>query len=297
MSASSLTCVAVDTETTGPDPHEDRVVELGWCAFKDGVPAPPGRALFHPGRPIPPAATAVHKISDADVRDAPPFSSWRRLRDMLLSRNLCGYNLLGFDGPLLAAEGRRAYGETFVVGGLDPLVFVRWYLRALSGKLGAIAAHLGISLRDAHTAAADARAAGEVLVALVRQGLIPEDRAEALRVQNELACQIAEERERWGYWIYHDRTDRRTLRAGCGRSRGTALTTPEGREYAAWALREHQKALAGHGDRTLPPAAQRVFTKLLGRRRCGGVLRLPQAEQLALAVPASGALGLHTGGH
>ena len=193
-------------------------------------------------------------------------------------------------GRAAAPRRARSVGRGVIAVGAVPepttlaLAGLAWWL-----KLG------GAPRLD--SAEAVARAAGEVLVALVRQGLIPEDRAEALRVQNELACQIAEERERWGYWIYHDRTDRRTLRAGCGRSRGTALTTPEGREYAAWALREHQKALAGHGDRTLPPAAQRVFTKLLGRRRCGGVLRLPQAEQLALAVPASGALGLHTGGH
>lgn len=298
MSGSSLTFVAIDTESTGTDPHTARVVELGWCVFTDGAPGLAGRALFHPGGPIPPEASEVHGLTDAHVADAPPFATWPRLREMLLSRKLCGYNLLGYDGPLLAAEGRRAFGEEFVVGGLDPLVFVRWHLPELKGKLGVIAAHLGVSLRDAHTAAADARAAGEVLVAMVRRGLIPEDRAEALRVQNEYAYAIAEERERWGYWIYLDRTDRKTLRAGCGRSRGEPLASAAGREYAAWALREHAKALAGHGDRKLPPAAWQVFTKLLGRStRCGGVLSLTDAEQLRLDVPAAGgAAGLHAGG-
>lgn len=117
MSGSSLTFVAIDTESTGTDPHTARVVELGWCVFTDGVPGLAGRALFHPGGPIPPEASAVHGLTDAHVAKAPPFAAWPRLREMLLSQRLCGYNLLGYDGPLLAAEGRRAFGETYVVGG------------------------------------------------------------------------------------------------------------------------------------------------------------------------------------
>ncbi|MBI2568613.1 MAG: 3'-5' exonuclease [Candidatus Schekmanbacteria bacterium] len=65
----------VDVETTGFSPTADRVVEVAWVDI-----APSGEVvnrqdyLVNPGMPIPPAASAVHHITDDMVASAPAFA-------------------------------------------------------------------------------------------------------------------------------------------------------------------------------------------------------------------------------
>lgn len=63
----------VDVETTGMDPERDRVVEIGVVAIDTRRRKIEGTwtSLVNPGVPMPPAARAVHHISDADVARAP----------------------------------------------------------------------------------------------------------------------------------------------------------------------------------------------------------------------------------
>ncbi len=65
--------VAFDLETTGLMAETDRVVEVGAVRF-DASGRVLGRfeRLINPGRPMSPAAQAVHGLSDADLADAPP---------------------------------------------------------------------------------------------------------------------------------------------------------------------------------------------------------------------------------
>lgn len=72
----------IDVETTGLEP-EDQIVELGWTDIDITTPGEPliGEAfpqsgLVNPGRPIPPEASAVHHITDALVREAPPIDHY-----------------------------------------------------------------------------------------------------------------------------------------------------------------------------------------------------------------------------
>lgn len=65
----------VDVETTGLPP-DAAVCELGWSDMHVAENAPvaisePQSTLINPGCPIPPVASAVHHITDADVADAP----------------------------------------------------------------------------------------------------------------------------------------------------------------------------------------------------------------------------------
>lgn len=68
----------IDCETTGYDPDEDRVVEVGWSdiAFNKGIavhdltPESVDSMMVNPGINIPPTASAVHHIVDSDVEDA-----------------------------------------------------------------------------------------------------------------------------------------------------------------------------------------------------------------------------------
>ncbi len=63
----------IDLETTGTDPRNARIVEICILTF-----LPDGRmqrfiTRVHPGIPIPPEATAVHGITNQDVKGKPRF--------------------------------------------------------------------------------------------------------------------------------------------------------------------------------------------------------------------------------
>ncbi|QDU19741.1 3'-5' exonuclease [Urbifossiella limnaea] len=163
----------IDLESTGTDPATDRVVEVAVLTV-----APDGTdELFatrvNPGRPIPAAASAVHGIGDADVRDAPAFAALAPvLARRLAESDLAGFGIAGFDLPLLVNEFARA-GVAFSLAGraiLDALaVYRRHEARTLSA---AVAFYLGRDHADAHAAGADAVAAAAVLDAQVaRYGL------------------------------------------------------------------------------------------------------------------------------
>ena len=66
-----------DLETTGVNTQEDRVVQLGVSYFHQGRSLNKHQQLINPGVPIPPGASAVHKITDERVQGAP------RLADLL----------------------------------------------------------------------------------------------------------------------------------------------------------------------------------------------------------------------
>ncbi len=99
----------LDLETTGLNRSEDRVVELALLILY-----PDGRIVdrvrrFNPEMPIPPEASAVHGISDADVADEAPFRSRARsLAGLLEGCDLAGFNIRGFDLHILLEEFRRA---------------------------------------------------------------------------------------------------------------------------------------------------------------------------------------------
>ena len=76
-----LTCVVFDTETTGLLPSSgDEIVQIAALRMVGGrrVDGEAFESLVNPGRPIPAGATAVHRIADADVADAPPIDTVAR---------------------------------------------------------------------------------------------------------------------------------------------------------------------------------------------------------------------------
>jgi DNA polymerase-3 subunit epsilon len=107
--------IVFDTETTGTNPRADRIIEIACLKV-----CPDGRReqflrRVNPGIPIPPASTAIHGIKDADVAAAPRFREIAAELDAFLSGcDLAGYNIAGFDLPVLRAEFLRA-GVSFEV--------------------------------------------------------------------------------------------------------------------------------------------------------------------------------------
>lgn len=71
-----MRAVLLDTETTGLDPAlGHRVIEVAAIELSNDLPT---EQFFHclldPGRPIPPEATAIHGLSDADLAGKPRFA-------------------------------------------------------------------------------------------------------------------------------------------------------------------------------------------------------------------------------
>lgn len=68
--------IIFDTETTGLDNREDRVIEIGGVGFENQFPT--GRTLhifINPGnRKVHPDALAIHGITDDFLKDKPPFA-------------------------------------------------------------------------------------------------------------------------------------------------------------------------------------------------------------------------------
>src|SRR5690554_7833728 len=59
--------------------------------------------------PIPPESTAIHGITDEDVKDCPTFKQIAKsLSEMLEGCDMAGFNSSRFDVPMLAEEFLRA---------------------------------------------------------------------------------------------------------------------------------------------------------------------------------------------
>ena len=67
--------VAFDLETTGTQPNENAIVEIGAVRFSGSEPLEGFGKLINPGMPIPAEASRVNGITDEMVKDAPPIES------------------------------------------------------------------------------------------------------------------------------------------------------------------------------------------------------------------------------
>ena len=156
----------IDLETTGLNRSRDRIVELALLILY-----PDGRTIdrvrrFNPGIPIPPEATAVHGISDHDVAGEAPFKSRARsLAAVLEECDLAGFNIRGFDLPILLEEFRRS-GVPFDIRGRGLIDAQMIFHRQEPRDLAAAARfYLDDDHADAHSARGDVLITARVLAA------------------------------------------------------------------------------------------------------------------------------------
>jgi DNA polymerase-3 subunit epsilon len=131
-----------DLETTGTNSVEDRIVEMATVKiWPDGKTEQKCRR-FNPGIPIPKEATAVHGITNDDVKSEPHFYQMARgpkgIAAYFKNCDLGGYNIINFDIPMLAEELKRA-GEKLDQTNISIVdaykLFVTKEPRTLSGAL------------------------------------------------------------------------------------------------------------------------------------------------------------------
>ncbi len=226
--------VFLDLETTGLVPSQDRIVELAIIKV-----TPSGDVLervrrFNPGMPIPPEATAVHGITDDDIRDEAPFAKRAlSLAVLLEGTDLAGFNVRRFDLPMLMAEFRRS-GIPFEARGRRVIDMQAIFHREERRDLSAAARfYLGREHPEAHSALGDIRTSAAVLSAqLERYVHLPRD-LDGLHAYCDEYLPIESELERW---FRRSEDGGRVFRRGKHKGRTLAEVALHEPDYLSWML-------------------------------------------------------------
>lgn len=162
--------IAFDLETTGTVPGVDQIVEIGAVKFVNGQVESTFVTLVNPGRPMPPAASAVNGITDDMLVGQP------RIETLLESfAQFCGETPMvahnaSFDTQFLTADIKRH--EMCAPSGLvlDTLPISRKVFPGLPNyKLNTLVQHLKLVNDNAHRAQADAIVCGQLFMEMLKR--------------------------------------------------------------------------------------------------------------------------------
>ncbi len=170
MPLASLPVVVLDTETTGLDVSNDRVIEIGAVRLNGGSvrESDTYSVLVNPGVPISSASSQIHHILDEDVADAPVFAeAMAAFAEWSGSPVVVGYSI-GFDLTILKAEHERHGLAWRMPRHLD----VRHLSHLVAPKLPnesleTVAAWLKLDVANRHRALGDALLTAQIFLALV----------------------------------------------------------------------------------------------------------------------------------
>lgn len=166
-----LCFVVFDTETTGLSTVDDHVIQVGAVRILKGrrIDGEDFDCFVDPGRPIPPASTKVHGISDAMVKGALTFPEVAQKFHQFAKNSVLVAHNAPFDLAFFKREGEGP-NRQFNHPVLDTvLLSAVVYGQSVSHNLDALAERLGITIKEAdrHTALGDAIATAEVLMKLL----------------------------------------------------------------------------------------------------------------------------------
>jgi CBS domain-containing protein len=181
----ALDAVVLDTETTGLDPRNARIIEIGAVTIGGGriVADRTFQSFVATDEIIPAGATAIHGITAQDLTGAPPFAAvYRELNRFVGARVVIGHTL-GFDLALLKRECERV-GEAPPEW---PILDVRLMAEIAAPTLAnfsvdALGAWLGVRVRDRHRGVGDALITAEIYLRLA-----PKLRTSGIRTAGEAA--------------------------------------------------------------------------------------------------------------
>ncbi len=157
-----------DLEATGISIANDRIVEIAMIKMMPGGETLRKVHKVNPTIPIPPESTAIHGISDEDVKDKPTFKEIaKECAKFLEGADLSGFNVLKFDVPLLVEEFLRAdvefdYRRKKIIDAQRIFHFMEKRTLGAAYKF-----YVNKEMQNAHSAEVDREATMEVLKAQV----------------------------------------------------------------------------------------------------------------------------------
>ena len=161
--------IALDLETTGLSPEQDRILEIGAVKVQDGQVRETYETLLNPGISISPRIQELTGITDemaAGGKDT--RAAVEGLVEFCGELPLLGHNIL-FDYSFVKKNAVN-FGLKFEKAGIDTLRIARTLLPDAEHKsLNALCSYYGISRERAHRAADDALAAMELYLRLIRE--------------------------------------------------------------------------------------------------------------------------------
>ena len=160
------TYVAIDLETTGTNPAEDRIIEVGAAKVECGRVVSTFSTFVNPQISISPRITSLTGITDEDVAGAPVIADI--IADMIAYTKdvpILGHNVI-FDYSFIkkaAANSKLEYAKE----GIDTLKIARRILPDVPHKnLPALCEHFKIDSGKSHRALDDAISASKLYYAL-----------------------------------------------------------------------------------------------------------------------------------
>lgn len=157
-----------DLETTGVAISQDRIIEIAVIKVMPNGEMIHKSNVVNPTIPITAESTAIHGISNEDVKDKPTFKELaKEYARFFEGCDLAGFNILKFDVPMLVEEFLRAdvefdYSRKKLIDAQK--IFHLMEKRSLSA---ALKFYCDKEMTDAHSAEADTQATLEVLYAQI----------------------------------------------------------------------------------------------------------------------------------
>lgn len=153
--------VFVDLETTGLDPSQDRVIEVGIVRISKGKVLEQYNSLINPQIPIPPSVKAITGIKTHQLLKAPTFAEVREELQNMLRHGIFVAHNADFDYGFIESEFSRI--ETpFALPRLCTVKLSReLYPDYMSHSLDSISQRFGIPIDNRHRAKDDALATWE----------------------------------------------------------------------------------------------------------------------------------------
>ena len=164
--------LVLDTETTGVSPQNDRVIDL---VFQIYFPANHEQVMvkrtyrFNPCTPI--LNSEIHGITDDDVKDCPTFSAMaKQILVEMTGCDLAGFNIVGFDIPILQAEFSRC-GFNFDISNVRIIDAYRAYKKLNPSTLSNVyKQYTGFEHTEAHDALGDVNATIAIIEKMFEKG-------------------------------------------------------------------------------------------------------------------------------
>jgi len=168
----SLEYVVVDVETTGASVYRGhRITEIAaWCIDGTGRVIESFETLVNPERPIPPYITALTRITEDMVADAPRFREIAEEVHRLLEGRVFVAHNAAFDWGFLSRELEWATGRAPEAKVLCTVRLSRQVVPEVRHRsLDALTEYFGLENEARHRAYGDARATVELLLRLLER--------------------------------------------------------------------------------------------------------------------------------